>query len=89
MQLLRSGLERRRQGCSGGADAAAVLAAVRPFVPTLAALLRRPGVACLQYATAALWLMTADPPTAATLVAAAAVPNLVALLSHKVCSPST
>lgn len=99
VQLLRGCLEKRsgRSGngrsCAAGADELALraLAAVRPLAPALAALLRRDGVSCLQHATAALWLLTADSDstTSAALVAGGALPHLIALLSHKVRLPCT
>eukprot|EP00892_Ulva_mutabilis_P005265 jgi/Ulvmu1/310/UM001_0314.1 len=85
--VLRGSLERRGAGGGGGGGGggpASAVADVRPLLPALAALLRRQAVACLQHATAALWLMTADTDTAGVLVAAGALPYLIGLLSHKV-----
>lgn len=94
MQLLRGCLGKRsgegRPGAAGAGELARrALAAVRPLAPALAALLRRDGVASLQHASAALWLLTADSDTttSAALVAGGALPCLISLLSHKVRLP--
>lgn len=85
MQVLRGSLE-KHQGRRNSKLAEQALAAVRPLAPALALLLRRADAACLQHATAALWLLTADSDaaTATALLRGDALPPLIALLSHKV-----
>lgn len=86
MQVLRGTLE-KHQGRRDSKLAEQALAAVRPLAPALALLLRRADAVCLQHATAALWLLTADSDAAmaAALLQGDALPPLIALLSHKVC----